>query len=176
MKTVNDFSKLVDVVNSGMCCGCGTCGAVCSAKAIVFKENIRGFRLPEFVPEKCVSCGKCEKACPKVEIHYRNNETLVTTFSPSVFTGFSRDASLRKNGSSGGLLTQLLLDGLLTGRFDAVVICRSGGPDEFGPVLTNDPEIIVQAQGSKYVQIPMNLIISQILKSDFIKICFEQIT
>ena len=57
------------VVENGLCCGCGTCRAVCPTKAISIQISVEGKLEPE-IDEKCFFCGKCLKYCPQVAFNY----------------------------------------------------------------------------------------------------------
>lgn len=54
-------SKLVK--HKENCCGCGNCGAVCPVDVIEMSYDKEGFLYPNVNIEKCINCGKCEKAC-----------------------------------------------------------------------------------------------------------------
>ena len=38
--------------------------SICNHNAIVFKEDVEGFKYPMIEEGKCINCGLCEMACP----------------------------------------------------------------------------------------------------------------
>lgn len=45
------------------CCGCASCYAICSQKAIDMLEDEEGFLYPKIEEMKCVRCYKCISVC-----------------------------------------------------------------------------------------------------------------
>lgn len=45
------------------CYGCSNCADVCPVDAITMEYNEEGFQMPVIDQDKCIRCGKCERAC-----------------------------------------------------------------------------------------------------------------
>lgn len=91
------------------CTGCTACASACPKGCITMAADGNGFRFPVVDPEKCVSCGLCERSCPVV-----TPRTLPDRM-PAVYAARSRDEVLRLSSSSGGVFSELantvLMDG-----------------------------------------------------------------
>ena len=55
---------MIKIKKSEDCCGCSACLSICNHNAIVFKEDVEGFKYPMIEEGKCINCGLCEMACP----------------------------------------------------------------------------------------------------------------
>lgn len=99
------------------CCGCKVCGDACEFGAITFEINQEGFWYPHIDEDKCVSCQKCRKVCPAVNIRKAQTESR-----PSVYAAWIKDKEMRLYSTSGGMYypaaKQILQDG------GCVVACR----------------------------------------------------
>lgn len=123
------------------CTGCCACSSICPRNAITMVYNEHGVLLPEIDSEKCVDCGRCTKVCPILRPVQYHAE-------PRCFVAWSRDAQLRKNAASAGVISTL-----------SQGILRAGGV-VFGTRycdgrlifdhIEEESEIVV-FQGSKYV-------------------------
>lgn len=128
------------------CCGCSACAAACAKQCISMKADQEGFLYPEINHALCVQCGKCRKVCPVINQKSPHTE-------PDCYVAYSKEDSVRKQSSSGGMFTELAR---MTLEGDGIV---------FGAALDQNmkvhhqsavsPEEIRPLQGSKYVQSDM---------------------
>ncbi len=91
-----DSKKICD---HNKCSGCTACANICPVKAITMEKNEEGFYYPKIDLKKCIHCNKCRSVCP----------TLNKSVSKELecFAAKSRDDSIRKISSSGGIFTHL---------------------------------------------------------------------
>lgn len=161
---------LNEIVNANLCSGCGTCSGVCVNGCISFHPD--NSYAPDFDPQKCTDCGLCYKACPSTSFQFRSLKTEEIKWDDrigpyiSFLNSNATDVQLRTNGASGGTVSaifQYLLDKKLVDK----VICVKKDGDQFQVCVTDDVNILSKTQGSKYIPIPLNLAISQIMKNNW---------
>ncbi len=56
------YDIFTEVVNKGLCTGCGTCVSACPTRALEFSKRTQR---PQFNRLFCISCGSCLAACPQ---------------------------------------------------------------------------------------------------------------
>ncbi|ADY73104.1 Coenzyme F420 hydrogenase [Desulfurobacterium thermolithotrophum DSM 11699] len=61
-KDASGYDIVKEIINKGLCTGCGTCVTACSSQAMGFNFQ---YNKPTFNPELCVHCGSCLAACPQ---------------------------------------------------------------------------------------------------------------
>lgn len=158
-----NFSTLFEtVVSTGLCAGCGTCVAVCPEDCIVMHDG---------EPDQdgdCIECGNCVASCPGHEIPMTSLEQAVFGYTrgktaelgvyQSFTAGYACDVSIRTGGTSGGLVTGLLLSLLKTGEISGVVATgySERHPLRAVPVLCRTEQEIIDASLSKYMLTPQN--------------------
>lgn len=157
-----------EVLSRKLCVGCGTCESACPEECISFSLEHDGQYRPQIDPVLCTNCGKCFRVCPSSRISFSSAiaEPL------AVFSGHTKDESLRRDAASGGLATQLLINGLEDGRFDAAVIATGATPDSFRTVIATTKDEVIAAKGSKYAQLPTNRILKELTDSPYQKIAY----
>lgn len=134
-----------------LCSGCGACSAVCPYNAIDMRLSLDGAYRPFINSSKCEYCRLCEKVCPSLSI----NQKLMLDGMESLvhcYIGYSTDVNLRWSGSSGGLVTTILLSLLEEGVISGAVVVIDNPKDPIRPLMTlvKDKEEIRKATGSKY--------------------------
>ena len=169
------------LVNSSLCCGCGTCAAICPKDAIKLVINWRkGIYVPLIDNDKCSQCGLCLKVCPGKEVNFSAISKAVFPAEPSdyrlgyyrgAYLAYSTDHLIRYNSSSGGLITSLLLYMLEKGLVDGalVSIVDNTKPLVPQPHIACTAEEIIDASKSKYCPIPVNAMLKDIIESSIDK-------
>lgn len=139
-------AKHKSIVNSKLCCGCGACANICNKHAIVLSPDERGFYVPQIDSKKCIECGLCKKVCPIG----RKDELEDPVFVPEVYAAYSKDDSIKRQSTSGGVFSVLAIhtlnkNGIVYGAaFDENLTVRHIG------IRTQSD--LWKLRGSKYVQ------------------------
>ncbi|MBQ7396415.1 MAG: Coenzyme F420 hydrogenase/dehydrogenase, beta subunit C-terminal domain [Lentisphaeria bacterium] len=134
------------VANSELCCGCGACANICHKRAIVLSQDKQGFYVPQIDRKKCIECGLCKKVCPIG----RKSELEEPVFVPEVYAAYSKDGSVKRQSTSGGVFSVLAnhtlsKNGIVYGAaFDENLTVRHIG------IRTKSD--LPKLRGSKYVQ------------------------
>lgn len=161
---------LNEVVNADICSGCGTCSGVCFNSCITFQTEAS--HLPIFDSSQCTDCGLCYKACPSTGFYFqslnRGDVKWDNTIGPyiSFINANATDEMLRKNGASGGSVSAIFQYLLEKKQVDRVV-CVSKEGEQFRICITSDVNALSKTQGSKYIPIPLNVAIKEILKNNW---------
>ncbi len=145
--------NLQDVVDWGLCTGCGACYYACS-KNVVSLVNVEtvGIR-PKFDPAACASCTDCLSICPGYSLDSQmamgpvpNQSELEHESGPAleVWEGYASDPGLRFRASSGGLLSALALYCLEQEHMDFVL---HTGMDEAKPWMNKTAPSWIESSG-----------------------------
>jgi coenzyme F420 hydrogenase subunit beta len=153
------ISSLQDVVDWGLCIGCGACAYACDKGAVTL-ENVEsaGIR-PRFTSDGCGGCTKCLAICPGYSLDGNSLPLPVEThadreFGPAleVWEGYAQDPDVRYQASSGGLLSALALYCLEQAKMQFVL---HTGVDEEKPWINKTIKSTTKAEilsrtGSRY--------------------------
>ncbi len=146
-------SNSIYLTNKYHCTGCGACYNACPAGAISMVTDSEGFKYPHIDTEKCINCHACEKACPADFISVSDN-------LPTTYAAFSKNNSVQKQSSSGGVFTHianhiLSLDGVVFGvAYDEnFKVCH---------IAVENKEELYKLRTSKYVQSDTGLVYKQV--------------
>jgi coenzyme F420 hydrogenase subunit beta len=152
-RRLNTFS---DVVDWGLCVGCGACASPSTGGARMVHVETEGFR-PVFDSPPLTGRSPRLEICPGYQIDGGNSRKQARAdheFGPTleIWEGWSADAEIRFKGSSGGLLTALSLYCVEAGGFKGVI---HAGMDADQPWLnrnyvSRDRESILARAGSRY--------------------------
>lgn len=156
-----------------LCTSCEICAAVCPKSAIVMEYKYGQF-LPKVNDEKCTNCGLCLKLCPGIDIdplklrQEKISNHIFDGLCLESYTAYSNDPEIRKNSTSGGLITTLIIELIKNKKCDAVFVLDF---DKFNgkPVrlkATNNINEIINAAKSKYIPASVYNVISILKKKD----------
>jgi len=164
------------VVKDKLCTGCGTCVGVCPNDAITMKKNkVKSLYIPEVNSKKCTLCGLCLDACPGWSVNFKQlnedledgnriEDDLIGKYL-SCYIGYSSDFAVRFKSSSGGIMTSLLAFLIKEGLIDRALVTRMNTENPLEPkvILADNQRDIVYSSGSKYVPVPLNIGLKEIL-------------
>ncbi len=175
--------KLVKkVINNGLCTGCGTCVALCPKNALKLQIN-NGLYIPKHDNNKCNHCNVCFDICPgysidfeglNFEIFGKNPTNILLGNFLNSYSGFSTDDYIRNSSSSGGLVSQLLIYCLEKKIIDGAIVTTMDkkNPLKTKPFIARTKKDILEASGSKYCPVPLNIVLKKIMETEDEKFAF----
>lgn len=170
------MKNISQIVNSGLCLGCGTCAGMCPGEAIEMKI-IKGSFYPSVKDELCNSCKTCLKTCPGYSVDFEElsqfvfgkkyEEGLLGNLL-NCYIGHSNNNGIRYNSASGGLASQILIYALEEAMVDGALVVRmkEKAPLETESFIARSKEDILEASGSKYCPVTLAKALRQILRED----------
>lgn len=173
----NIKSTIQNLVNDGLCTGCGTCVGLCPRSALtIFKENSKGIYIPRLDVSCCSNCGTCLNVCPGRDVDFKrlNLEIFGETPKDSLignylncYSGWATDEDLRFKAASGGLVTQILIFLFEQKIIDGALLVKMDDkkPFEPKPFIARTKEELMDASTSKYCPVPLNVILNEIIES-----------
>ena len=115
---MRNIRTIKDVVDWGLCVGCGACQYFCG-NDLISLENIESLGIrPRFKKNTSLTYSECLKFCPGYSIDAGQNSKERTTQSDlhpligptiEIWEGFAADSDVRYSASSGGILSALSL-------------------------------------------------------------------
>ncbi|MFM7404164.1 MAG: Coenzyme F420 hydrogenase/dehydrogenase, beta subunit C-terminal domain [Erythrobacter sp.] len=151
---------IATITRNGLCSGCGMCAGIASGDQppIVMRESAAGYRRPEVVgPVDAPLAALIDATCPGATIRHEPS-SLEAEYHPvwgplrAARLGWSTDAELRRNASSGGGLSGLLVHLLNSGALDYVVqtAVSQDSPVRNGVAISTGRDDVLHAAGSRY--------------------------
>jgi coenzyme F420 hydrogenase subunit beta len=149
------------------CTGCGTCAGICPTEFLAMSFSSDGVYRPTGIDNRtCSDCGMCTKVCPGIvwDLPLNNKEQPDDLLHSdklgeyvSCYAGFANDDTIRRNASSGGIVTAILLDLLENKIIDGAIVVRTkqSHPLCAEMFIARTKEEILAASKSKYI--PVNL-------------------
>jgi coenzyme F420 hydrogenase subunit beta len=152
---------------SYLCTRCGTCVAACPKGIIKVSED----NFPYIDNQDlCTDCDVCRNVCPGIEVDFEEickgifRQTLYDPYVgyyKNIYVGYAIDENIRKNASSGGIVTSLLISALEQGLIDAAIVVKMNQDQPLLPevVVADTVEKIKESMQSKYQPVPLNAIL-----------------
>ncbi|MEI9959624.1 MAG: coenzyme F420 hydrogenase/dehydrogenase beta subunit N-terminal domain-containing protein [Limisphaerales bacterium] len=137
-QTNNDeisIQRIQRIIQAGLCTGCGACVGLDSSGKPAMKDSPAG-PIPQFEPNTHLPSLAFD-CCPGKGLDYPQlyqrfygapPKQLADGPTIAVRTGHATDESTRRNGASGGVLTQVLIYLLEQKLIDAAIVVRQGVP------------------------------------------------
>ncbi len=165
------LKTLARIVEEDLCHRCGSCVGICPTKVLGRDEN--EYPIVENL-SACTDCDLCVKVCPGDEFnvasvaakqfgHVPDLEDMHGHFE-NAYLSFATDPELRKNSTSGGLITGLLLHLLESGQIDGAVVVASDNDEKWKgkPIIARTREELLSSTKSKYAIAPTNAVFEEI--------------
>ncbi|WP_033412982.1 Coenzyme F420 hydrogenase/dehydrogenase, beta subunit C-terminal domain [Methylophilus methylotrophus] len=153
----NNANVLNIIKSNGYCTGCGICASIAEPGQIEMQISSSGFLRPvEFSPISRLSQQLIQEACPGVHLEHSsaNTEKFHPIWGPLVNTrtAFSLDQDIRRQGSSGGVVSALCTYLLEAGIVDFVAQTAVSPTDPLKNILqkSRSREDVLRAAGSRY--------------------------
>jgi coenzyme F420 hydrogenase subunit beta len=173
---------VLDIANSDQCCYCGVCLGVCPGigeqkNLFIERLDTDGWNLGIRSEKKCEPCTLCRDACPMDSIDYaaikskvfsdplaNSNDDLVGDYR-NAYIGHSSNSTLRLEGASGGVITDMLVWLFEHGEIDGalIVVPGTGGPLDYRGIIVKSKEDLQKSAGSHYLPVPAMAALDQIL-------------
>jgi coenzyme F420 hydrogenase subunit beta len=146
------------IKGAGLCLGCGLCAGVGDSAAIVMEDSPEGYRRPyERGPVPAPQARLVDAICPGLNIIHRDDEDEAPyhpSWGPVLESrlGWSTDNRLRRQASSGGGLSSILVYLIETGAVDYILqtAVSDASPLRNALTVSTGREDIFQSAGSRY--------------------------
>ncbi len=152
-----DVEGILKVVKDGLCHRCGACIGLCPAGTFGIKD---GYPVQA---ADCIRCNICVRICSGLEVDYPELGRQVFgeggyAFGPlmgpvrSTWLAHAADPAVRGRGASGGVVTQILLHWLETGKIKGalVVVEDPEEPTRGRGIIARTPEALLASAQSRY--------------------------
>ncbi len=172
-----DWLNIDPVVSNDLCTQCGACVAMCPHDNIVLERDEHWRYFPRVKAEQpCIDHCKslCVEVCSGVHedsslwkrqpIIEKDYEEYCAGPVLQTWIGYSNEPDIRSRGTSGGLVTGLLVHLLESGRIDGALLV---GPNKSDPLqhdimIARTRQEIEDAWGSKYYPMPIGKLFNQL--------------
>lgn len=138
------------IIEKEHCTGCGACLASCPKSAITMHNDNEGFAFPQIDQSLCVDCGLCQKFCPPLHYHERDEKRQKDNNIQRGFAARNKNYKQRLISSSGSIFAVLAQQVLA----ERGLIVGVAYDEHFNAVykIIDKIEELPQLQGSKYLQ------------------------
>lgn len=170
---MNNDNSVKKTRNLDLCVSCELCLAICPSNSISM-EYKQGQFLPQ-VDDTCSQCGNCLQVCPGIEVdpfqlRSKNNITKESFDGNHIhaYTAYSNDLDIRKNSTSGGIVTDLIQTLIENREYDSAFVLPFSGSNYEAFRLKEIKELkkIFKSAKSKYIPVSAYNVIKAIEKRD----------
>ena len=166
---------ITSVVKDDLCMGCGSCASMCPEGAIsLVKDEAYGSFIAQIYSSRCIGCGICFAVCPghAIDVDKLSDKFLPDTLEDerlgpylNCYIGHAADQQTRYEGSTGGMVTSILLYALESGMIDGALVASlpSDGTLTPKPYIARTTKEILESARSLYCPLPANLALREIL-------------
>ena len=137
---------MIQIFKNEDCCGCNACGDICPTDAITFPSDKEGFWYPKVDLDKCIDCHLCEKVCPMLHKHVREE----VYDEPKIIGAYNKDESIRLDSTSGGVHTALAKKIFAEAGYVGGAIYNDD--HTVSQIVTDDSNQLPNIRSSKYLQ------------------------
>ena len=111
--------KIFQIIRKNICIGCGACVEICPTHSlkILFDHDNGQFKV-DIAEHLCCKCSNCSDVCPFCYDQKEDRKYPNSYF----YTAFTKSFKNRYFGSSGGIVTEILQNLLLSGEVDFVSV------------------------------------------------------
>lgn len=162
------FSHLKEeVVDAGLCTGCGTCVGVCTPKAI--SMDYEADEPEPVLTGNCTNCGMCSEVCPgkniplpQLDKQFLGKERDFENDHIGIYSycgrGHALDNDIRDITSSGGMISSLLICALEEKIIDAAILAgwRKDKPWRCEPFIATTPQEVMRGLRTGMMVVPNN--------------------
>ncbi len=165
------------ILENGNCHQCGVCVGVCPVDAITMEQHDKKGMFPVFYRTLCTDCDLCHIACPGEEFDWQGLER--NTFGDisadkdlgyfrEVYSGYTNWEHIRQPAASGGIVSAILIALLERGEIDGAAVTKMDEEHPLQPkvYIARTPEEILEAQQSKYLPVPVGMILQEIMRNE----------
>jgi coenzyme F420 hydrogenase subunit beta len=165
-----------EVLNAGLCNGCGTCVGLCPNSAIYMSKSKEGY-IPKLNRTECNQCGICFDVCPGHSVNFRKLNSIIFGKEKqdvlmgnyiNCYVGHATDLNIRHNSTSGGIITSLLIFAIEEGIIDGALVTKMNDARPLEPevFIARTKDEIISASKSKYCPVPANTVLKNILREN----------
>jgi coenzyme F420 hydrogenase subunit beta len=162
---VDTFEGLkADVIDKGMCTGCGSCVSVCPTQVIKFVDDVptlqeRPGEVPEGEPPigKCIECKLCYFGCPvtesltpRMQELFGSEDVLVNYVN--VYKAKTEVPEIAEVAQDGGIVSTILAYAFQQGLIDGAIVALPSEKNPWIPqpkIITSYEEVLKSA-GTRY--------------------------
>ena len=162
------FALDSQVIQEGLCTGCGACQGLCP-----YWDSAQGRTIAYF--DCARTDGRCQRFCPRMPTDIAElrkqafgQEKVLDGIGPfrSLLLARAADPQIRAGAQHGGVVTALCELALKEGLIDAAALTHAHGALDPEGMLVTDPEKVRECSGSSY-QIPPTLaVVNRALKEE----------